>query len=145
MSYIDETIEKIQKLHPEQKEFIQAVKEVLESLRPVIERNEDEYRREAFLERITTPERIIMFRVPWVDDKGNAHVNNGYRIQFNGAIGPFKGGLRLHPSVNLSIMKFLAFEQVFKNSLTGLPIGGAKGSSIYSSTTRVLGGKSARI
>ncbi len=131
MSYIDETIEKIQKLHPEQKEFIQAVKEVLESLRPVIERNEDEYRREAFLERITTPERIIMFRVPWVDDKGNAHVNNGYRIQFNGAIGPFKGGLRLHPSVNLSIMKFLAFEQVFKNSLTGLPIGGAKGGSDF--------------
>ena len=131
MSYIDETIEKIQKLHPEQKEFIQAVKEVLESLRPVIERKEDEYRREAFLERITTPERIIMFRVPWVDDKGNAHVNNGYRIQFNGAIGPFKGGLRLHPSVNLSIMKFLAFEQVFKNSLTGLPIGGAKGGSDF--------------
>ena len=107
------------------------MKEVLESLRPVIEANEEKYRKEALLERLTEPERQIKFRVPWVDDNGQAHVNTGYRVQFNSAIGPYKGGLRLHPSVNLGIIKFLGFEQVFKNSLTGLPIGGGKGGSDF--------------
>ena len=104
-------------------EFHQAVKEVLESLRVVIEANEEKYRKDALLERLVTPERQILFRVPWVDDKGQVQVNNGFRVQFNSAIGPYKGGLRLHPSVNLGIIKFLGFE-IFKNSLTGLPIGG---------------------
>ena len=131
MSYVDEVLERVQKQNPDQKEFLQAVNEVLESLRVVIESNEEEYRRDAFLERLTTPERIVMFRVPWVDDKGQVQVNNGYRVQFNSAIGPYKGGLRLHPSVNLSIIKFLGFEQTFKNSLTGLPIGGGKGGSDF--------------
>ena len=126
MSYVDETIERVVAQNPSQPEFHQAVKEVLESLRVVIEANEEAYRRDALLERLTTPERIIMFRVPWVDDKGQVQVNNGYRVQFNSAIGPYKGGLRFHPSVTLSIIKFLGFEQVFKNSLTGLPIGGGK-------------------
>lgn len=127
MSYVDEVLQNVIEKNPAQPEFHQAVKEVLESLRPVIEENEELYRKEALLERITTPERQILFRVPWVDDNGNAHVNNGYRVQFNSAIGPYKGGLRLHPSVNLGIIKFLGFEQVFKNSLTSLPIGGGKG------------------
>lgn len=127
MSYVDEVYAKVVEKNPAQPEFHQAVKEVLESLRVVIEANEEEYRREALLERLTTPERIIMFRVPWVDDKGQVQVNNGFRVQFNSAIGPYKGGLRFHPSVNLGIIKFLGFEQVFKNSLTGLPIGGGKG------------------
>lgn len=131
MSYVDETMAKIAAKNAHEPEFIQAVTEVLESLRFVIERNEEAYRRDALLERLTTPERCILFRVPWVDDKGQVQVNNGYRIQFNGAIGPYKGGMRFHPSVNLSIMKFLAFEQTFKNSLTGLPIGGAKGGSDF--------------
>ena len=131
MSYVDEVLAQIAAKNAHEPEFIQAVTEVLESLRPVIERNEDRYRREALLERLTTPERAVMFRVPWVDDNGQVHVNNGYRVQFNSAIGPYKGGLRLHPSVNLSIMKFLGFEQVFKNSLTGLPIGGGKGGSDF--------------
>ena len=131
MSYVDEVLARIQKQNPDQPEFLQAVKEVMESLRVVIEADEENFRREAFLERLTTPERIIMFRVPWVDDKGQVQVNNGYRVQYNSAIGPYKGGLRLHPSVNLSIMKFLAFEQTFKNSLTGLPIGGGKGGSDF--------------
>ena len=131
MSYVDETLAKIAVKNAHEPEFIQAVTEVLESLRFVIERNEEAYRRDALLERLTTPERCILFRVPWVDDKGQVQVNNGYRIQFNGAIGPYKGGMRFHPSVNLSIMKFLAFEQTFKNSLTGLPIGGAKGGSDF--------------
>ena len=131
MSYVDETLAKIAAKNAHEPEFIQAVTEVLESLRFVIERNEEAYRRDALLERLTTPERCILFRVPWVDDKGQVQVNNGYRIQFNGAIGPYKGGMRFHPSVNLSIMKFLAFEQTFKNSLTGLPIGGAKGGSDF--------------
>ena len=109
----------------------QAVKEVLESLRVVIEANEEEYRKSALLERLVTPERQILFRVPWVDDKGQVQVNNGFRIQFNSAIGPYKGGLRFHPSVNLGIIKFLGFEQIFKNSLTGLPIGGGKGGSDF--------------
>ena len=131
MSYVDETLERVKKQNAEQPEFIQAVTEVLESLRVVIEANEESYRRNALLERLTTPERCILFRIPWVDDKGPVQVNNGYRVQFNGAIGPYKGGMRLHPSVNLSIMKFLAFEQTFKNSLTGLPIGGGKGGSDF--------------
>ena len=130
MSYVDETIERVVAQNPSQPEFHQAVKEVLESLRVVIEANEEAYRRDALLERLTTPERIIMFRVPWVDDKGQVQVNNGYRVQFNSAIGPYKGGLRFHPSVTLSIIKFLGFEQVFKNSLTGLPIGGGKGGRL---------------
>ena len=131
MSYIDETLQKVIDQNPNQPEFHQAVKEVLESLRPAIERNEKEYRREALLERLTNPDRMICFRVTWVDDNGNVQVNNGYRVQFNNAIGPYKGGIRLHPSVNQSIMKFLAFEQTFKNSLTGLPIGGGKGGSDF--------------
>ena len=131
MSYVYEALERVQKQNADQPEFLQAVKEVLESLRVVIEANEEEYRRDALLERLTTPERIIMFRVPWVDDQGQVQVNNGYRVQFNSAIGPYKGGLRFHPSVNLSIIKFLGFEQIFKNSLTGLPIGGGKGGSDF--------------
>ncbi|KAB1437859.1 NADP-specific glutamate dehydrogenase [Candidatus Galacturonibacter soehngenii] len=131
MSYVDETIELIVKQNPGEAEFHQAVKEVLESLRVVIEQNEEQYRKEALLERLCNPERQIKFRVPWVDDKGQVHVNTGYRVQFNSAIGPYKGGLRLHPSVNVGIIKFLGFEQIFKNSLTGLPIGGGKGGSDF--------------
>ena len=131
MSYVDEVIESVVKKNPGEAEFHQAVKEVLDSLRPVVEANEETYRREALLERLVEPERIIMFRVPWVDDEGKVQVNKGYRVQFNSAIGPYKGGLRLHPSVNLSIIKFLGFEQIFKNSLTGLPIGGGKGGSDF--------------
>ena len=127
MSYIDEVMEQVISKNPEEKEFHQAVKEVLESIRPVVEKHEAEYRRDALLERLVIPERQIKFRVPWVDDKGNVQVNTGYRVQFNSAIGPYKGGLRLHPSVNIGIIKFLGFEQIFKNSLTGLPIGGGKG------------------
>ncbi len=131
MSYIDEVIEGVVKKNPSEPEFHQAVKEVLESLRVVVEANEEKFRKDALLERIVEPERQIMFRVPWVDDNGNAQVNRGYRVQFNSAIGPYKGGIRLHPSVNLGIIKFLGFEQVFKNSLTGLPIGGGKGGSDF--------------
>ncbi len=131
MSYVDEVLEQVIRTNPAQPEFHQAVQEVLESLRVVIEKNEDAYRKDALLERITTPERQLLFRVPWVDDNGQVHVNNGYRVQFNSAIGPYKGGLRLHPSVNLGVIKFLGFEQVFKNSLTGLPIGGGKGGSDF--------------
>ena len=131
MSYVDEILEKVIAQNPAQPEFHQAVKEVLESLRVVIEANEEKFRKEALLERLTTPERAILFRVPWVDDKGQVQVNNGFRVQFNSAIGPYKGGLRFHPSVNLGIIKFLGFEQVFKNSLTGLPIGGGKGGSDF--------------
>ena len=131
MSYVDEVYENVVAKNPNEPEFHQAVKEVLDSLRPVIDANEEKYRKEALLERIVEPERVIMFRVPWVDDQGQAHVNKGYRVQFNSAIGPYKGGLRLHPSVNLGIIKFLGFEQIFKNSLTGLPIGGGKGGSDF--------------
>ena len=131
MSYVDEVIERVVAKNPAEPEFHQAVKEVLESLRPVIEANEEKYRKEALLERLTEPERQFKFRVPWVDDNGQVHVNTGYRVQFNSAIGPYKGGLRLHPSVNLGIIKFLGFEQIFKNSLTGLPIGGGKGGSDF--------------
>jgi len=115
---------------PHEKEFHQAVREMLQMVRPVFERN-PEYRREAVLERIAEPERVIMFRVPWMDDQGQVHVNRGYRVEMNSAIGPYKGGLRFHPSVNLSIVKFLAFDQVFKNSLTTLSIGGGKGGSDF--------------
>ncbi|HAX51483.1 NADP-specific glutamate dehydrogenase [Muricomes intestini] len=131
MSYVDEVIELVVKKNPAEPEFHQAVKEVLESLRLVVEANEEQFRRDALLERLTEPERQLKFRVPWVDDNGQAHVNTGYRVQFNSAIGPYKGGLRLHPSVNLGIIKFLGFEQIFKNSLTGLPIGGGKGGSDF--------------
>ncbi len=127
MSYVDEVLAQVEAKNADQPEFLQAVKEVLESLRPVIDANEDTYRKEAILERIVEPDRQVMFRVPWVDDKGQVQVNRGFRVQFNNAIGPYKGGLRLHPSVNLGIIKFLGFEQIFKNSLTGLPIGGGKG------------------
>ena len=131
MSYVDEVIQSLEEKNPAQPEFLQAVKEVLESLRVVIEQNEEQYRKDALLERLTTPEKVFMFRVPWVDDQGQVQVNTGYRVQFNSAIGPYKGGLRLHPSVNLGIIKFLGFEQIFKNSLTGLPIGGGKGGSDF--------------
>ena len=131
MSYVNEVLDRVKKQNADQPEFIQAVTEVLDSLAVVIEKNEETFRKNALLERLTTPERVVMFRVPWVDDKGQVQVNNGYRIQFNSAIGPYKGGLRFHPSVNLSILKFLGFEQVFKNSLTGLPIGGGKGGADF--------------
>ncbi len=131
MSYVDEVLEKVQKRDADQPEFLQAVTEVLSTLRPVIEQDEEKYRKLAILERITEPDRQIMFRVPWVDDNGNVQVNRGFRVQFNSAIGPYKGGLRLHPSVNLGIIKFLGFEQIFKNSLTTLPIGGGKGGSDF--------------
>ena len=123
MGYVDEVLEVVKKKNADQPEFLQAVTEVLDSLRPVIDANEELYRKNAILERITEPDRQIMFRVPWVDDNGQVQVNRGFRVQFNNAIGPYKGGLRLHPSVNLGIIKFLGFEQIFKNSLTGLPIG----------------------
>ena len=130
MSYVSDVLEKVIEKNPAQPEFVQAVKEVLESLEPVIEAN-PQYQKESILERITEPERQLMFRVPWVDDNGKVQVNRGFRIQFNSAIGPYKGGLRLHPTVNLGIIKFLGFEQIFKNSLTGLPIGGGKGGSDF--------------
>ena len=131
MGYVDEVLEKVKAKNADQPEFLQAVTEVLNSLRPVVDANEEQYRKLAILERITEPDRQIMFRVPWVDDKGQVQVNRGYRVQFNNSIGPYKGGIRLHPSVNLSIIKFLGFEQVFKNSLTTLPIGGGKGGSDF--------------
>ena len=131
MSYVDEVLARVKEKNASEPEFLQAAEEVLESLRPVIDANEETYRREALLERLTEPDRQFKFRVPWVDDKGQVQVNTGYRVQFNNAIGPYKGGLRLHPSVNLGIIKFLGFEQIFKNSLTGLPIGGGKGGSDF--------------
>ena len=131
MSYVDEALEIVKKKNADQPEFLQAVTEVLDSLRPCIDANEELYRKNAILERITEPDRQIMFRVPWVDDNGQVQVNRGFRVQFNNAIGPYKGGLRLHPSVNLGIIKFLGFEQIFKNSLTTLPIGGGKGGSDF--------------
>jgi len=131
MSYVDDVFKMTVERNPEEPEFIQAVKEVLDTLRPVIDKNEKKYKRDAILERLVEPERTVMFRVPWVDDHGITHINKGYRVQFNDAIGPYKGGLRFHPSVNLGIVKFLGFEQCFKNSLTGLPIGGAKGGANF--------------
>ena len=131
MSYVDEVLARVKSKNASQPEFLQAVEEVLDSLRPAVEANEEKFKKEALLERITEPERQIIFRVPWVDDNGQVQVNTGYRVQFNSAIGPYKGGLRLHPSVNIGIIKFLGFEQIFKNSLTGLPIGGGKGGSDF--------------
>ena len=131
MNYTEKTLEAVRAKYSYQPEFLQAVSEVFESLEKVIEKNEKLYESEAILERIVEPDRQIIFRVPWVDDSGKIRVNTGYRVQFNNSIGPYKGGLRLHPSVNLSVIKFLGFEQVFKNSLTGLPIGGGKGGSDF--------------
>ena len=129
-SYLKGVYDGLVARNPEQKEFLQAVEEVLESLQPVVEAR-PEIQANGVIERLVEPERIVMFRVPWVDDQGKVQVNRGYRVQFNSAIGPYKGGLRLHPSVNLSILKFLGFEQIFKNSLTTLPIGGGKGGSDF--------------
>ena len=131
MGYVDEVLERVRTKNAAEPEFLQAVEEFMESVRPVIDANEDLYRKEAILERITEPDRQIKFRVAWVDDNGQAQVNTGYRVQFNNAIGPYKGGLRLHPSVYSGIIKFLGCEQIFKNSLTGLPIGGGKGGSDF--------------
>ena len=131
MSYVDEIYERVVSQNPGEPEFHQAVKEVLDSLRLVIDANEEKYRKAGILERFVEPERIISFRVPWVDDNGKVQVNKGYRVQFNSAIGSYKGGLRFHPSVNQSILKFLGFEQTLKNSLTGLPMGGGKGGSNF--------------
>ena len=131
MSYVDEVLARVKTKNAAEPEFLQAVDEVLESIRPVVEANEELYKKEAILERITEPDRQFKFRVAWVDDNGQVQVNTGYRVQFNNAIGPYKGGLRLHPSVYLGIIKFLGFEQVFKISLTGLPIGGGKGGSDF--------------
>ena len=130
MSYVDSVIEQVKAKNANEPEFIQAVTEVLTSLKPVIDAN-PEYEKAGLLERIVEPERIIMFRVPWVDDSGKVQVNRGFRVQFNSCLGPYKGGLRLHPSVNLGIIKFLGFEQIFKNSLTTLPMGGGKGGSDF--------------
>lgn len=130
MSYIKETIEKLKKTSPAQVEFYQAVEDVLESIEPLLEER-PKYREHAIIERLVEPERQIMFRVPWMDDDGNIQVNKGYRVEFNSALGPYKGGLRFHPSVNAGIIKFLGFEQIFKNALTGLPIGGGKGGANF--------------
>lgn len=130
MSYVDSVIEQVKAKNANEPEFIQAVTEVLTSLKPVIDSN-PEYEKAGLLERIVEPERVIMFRVPWVDDSGKVQVNRGFRVQFNSCLGPYKGGLRLHPSVNLGIIKFLGFEQIFKNSLTTLPMGGGKGGSDF--------------
>ena len=129
-AYLNRVFADLQKNHPNEPEFLQAVREVLESIQPVVEKH-PEYEKAGLIERLVEPERIITFRVPWVDDAGKVQVNRGYRVQFNSAIGPYKGGLRFHPSVNQGILKFLGFEQTFKNSLTGLPIGGAKGGSDF--------------
>ena len=131
MSYTEEVYERVVAQNPGEPEFNQAVKEVIDSLKVVIDKNEEEYRKLSILERLVEPERIISFKVPWIDDNGTVQVNKGYRVQFNSAIGPYKGGLRFHPSVNQGILKFLGFEQTFKNSLTGLPIGGGKGGSNF--------------
>ncbi|MHA1482209.1 MAG: Glu/Leu/Phe/Val dehydrogenase dimerization domain-containing protein, partial [Candidatus Heimdallarchaeaceae archaeon] len=129
-NYVERVYEHVVEKNQSQPEFHQAVKEVLDNLIPVFEK-EPKFEKYKILERITEPERVIMFRVPWVDDKGEIQVNRGFRVQFNSAIGPYKGGLRFHPSVNLGIIKFLGFEQVFKNSLTGLQMGGGKGGSDF--------------
>ena len=129
-SYAERVLRQVKKNNPGEPEFHQAVAEVLESLKIVVD-NDPVYERAGLLERLVEPERVLMFRVPWVDDKGRVRINKGYRVQFNSAIGPYKGGLRFHPSVNLSVMKFLGFEQIFKNSLTSLPLGGGKGGSDF--------------
>lgn len=129
--YILNVINQVKEKNAGEAQFIQAVDEVLGSIAPVVFKHEEEYKRLGLLERIVEPERVISFRVPWVDDNGQTRVNRGFRVQFNGSIGPYKGGLRFHPTVNQSIMKFLAFEQIFKNALTGFPIGGGKGGSDF--------------
>jgi len=131
MSYVEEVYQNLVAKHPYEPEFLEAAKRVLDSLEPIVSANEELYRKNTLLERLVEPERIITFRVPWVDDNGKQQLNLGYRVQFNSAIGPYKGGLRFHPTVNQSILKFLGFEQIFKNSLTGLPIGGGKGGSDF--------------
>ena len=131
MSYVEEVYAKLEAKHAYEPEFLEAAKRILETITPIVEANEEVYRKNSLLERLVEPERIITFRVPWVDDQGKQQVNLGYRVQFNSAIGPYKGGLRFHPSVNQSILKFLGFEQIFNNSLTGLPIGGGKGGSDF--------------
>jgi len=130
MGFVSEVMERVARKNPAEPEFHQAVKEVVESLEAVLDRNK-RYRDERIIDRVTEPERVIMFRVPWFDDRGQVQVNRGFRIEFNSAIGPYKGGLRFHPSVNLGILKFLAFEQIFKNALTTLPMGGGKGGSDF--------------
>jgi glutamate dehydrogenase (NADP+) len=134
-SYAKKVLDGLKARYPWESEFLQAAQEVLETLGPILERN-PKYEKAAILERIVEPERTIMFRVPWIDDKGQYHVNNGYRVEFNSAIGPYKGGLRFHPSVTLSALKFLGFEQIFKNSLTTLPMGGGKGGSDFNPNGR---------
>ena len=131
MNYVDEVIERLKEEYKAEPEFVEAVTVTLNSLRLVISRDEEKYRKHCILERLVTPDRIIEFRVPWYDDQGKLNINRGYRVQWNNSVGPYKGGLRFHPSVNLSIMKFLAFNQTFKNSLTTLPMGGAKGGSDF--------------
>ena len=131
MSYVSEVYQALEKKHSNEAEFLEAAKRILESLEPIVAANEELYRKNALLERFVEPERIISLRVPWTDDQGKHHINIGYRVQFNSAIGPYKGGLRFHPSVNQSILKFLGFEQILKNSLTGLPIGGGKGGADF--------------
>nr|WP_315000466.1 NADP-specific glutamate dehydrogenase [uncultured Oribacterium sp.] len=131
MSYVSEVYQALEKKHSNEAEFLEAAKRILESLEPIVAANEELYRKNALLERFVEPERIISFRVPWTDDQGKHHINIGYRVQFNSAIGPYKGGLRFHPSVKQSILKFLGFEQILKNSLTGLPIGGGKGGADF--------------
>ncbi len=130
MTYVEKVLKNLKEQNPDEPEFYQAATEILTTLEPVLEKH-PEYENQSLLERFVEPERVIMFRVPWVDDKGKVRVNKGYRVQFNSAIGPYKGGLRFHPSVNLSIIKFLGLEQILKNSLTGLPIGGGKGGSNF--------------
>ena len=130
MDYVSQVLSDVRAKNPHEPEFLQTATEVLNSLRPIVERH-PEYQKAKLLERLTEPERIITFRVPWIDDKGEYQINRGFRVQFNSAIGPYKGGLRFHPTVNQSVMKFLGFEQIFKNSLTGLPIGGGKGGSDF--------------
>ena len=129
-SYVQKVLADVKAKNANEPEFIQAVEEVLSTLAPVLEAN-PQYEKAAILERMVEPERVVMFRVPWVDDNGVVQVNRGYRVQFNSAIGPYKGGLRFHPTVTLSVLKFLGFEQTFKNSLTTLPMGGGKGGSDF--------------
>src|SRR5258708_32929274 len=135
MALIQEVLEVVKKRNPNEPEFLQAVTEVLESIRPVIERHK-KYRDGKILERLVEPERMIQFRVPWIDDKGQIQVNRGFRVQMNSALGPYKGGLRFHPTVSATIIKFLAFEQFFKNSLTGLPLGSGKGRTELAPKTK---------
>ena len=131
MTYVEEVMERVKKFNPGEPEFHQAVKEVLDSIAPAVEAHEEEYRKVKLLERLIEPERSVSFQVLWVDDKGEVQINRGYRIQFSSSLGPYKGGLRFHPTVNRSIMNFLGFEQTFKNALTGQAIGGAKGGSNF--------------